>query len=103
MFAILQQLGLIRSSQLLPTLRSFIPFSLHSPLQLPSIPLRPSSTIPWVSALLRSAAPMAVILFHGKVKFLASRILYRHIYTVLPRPTGESMFSGLQESGPTTE
>ncbi|KAF4633624.1 hypothetical protein G7Y89_g4486 [Cudoniella acicularis] len=103
MFAILQQLGLIPSSRLLPTLRSFIPFSYASPLQIPSIPFRPTSLVPWTSVLLRSATPMLMILLHGKVKFLASRILYRHIYTLLPRPTGESMFSGMQDASPIAE
>ncbi|KAH8650946.1 hypothetical protein BGZ60DRAFT_191211 [Tricladium varicosporioides] len=103
MFAMLQQLGLVPSSQLLPTLRSFLPFSKGSPLRIPNMPLKPTNVVSFTSALLASATPMLVILFMGKVKFLASRLLYRHIYTSLPRPHGESMFSGMAVEPPTAE
>lgn len=101
MFAILQQLNLIPGSHLLPSLRSFIPFSAASPLQLPAPPsleIRP--ILSWGFALFRSATPLLVILAHGKLKFFVARLFYRPIYKSLPRPTGDSMFSGLPISTP---
>jgi hypothetical protein len=100
MFAILQQLNLIPGSRLLPSLRSFVPFSSHSPLQYPS------NQVSWTSfalSLLRSVSPMLVILLHGRAKFHISKFLYRPIYKTLPRPTGDSMFSGLDVSAPDME
>lgn len=109
MFAILQQLNLIPGSRLLPSLRSFVPFTQHSPLQLPIFPsLNPSSMLIWDllsygSALLGTAAPMLSILAHGKLKFFIAKLLYRPIYKSLPRPTGDSMFSGLPVAPPLME
>lgn len=103
MFAILQQLALVPSSRILPTPRSFIPFSASSPLQL-QLPLpRPTSLMSWASAIVRSAAPIFMILLHGKVKFFVSRDLYAYIYKLLPRPVGESIFAGLSDLAPTAE
>ncbi|KAG4434398.1 hypothetical protein IFR05_010131 [Cadophora sp. M221] len=42
-------------------------------------------------------------LAHGKIKYAVSRIIYSPIYKSLPRPTGESVFSGLTISAPTME
>jgi hypothetical protein len=104
LFAILQQLDLIPSSRFIPSARSFIPFSATSPLQFPS---RPSaqwrSVLSFGSALFRTAAPMLIILAHGKFKYFISRLVYRPIYKCLPRPSGESMFEGLPISAPTME
>jgi len=87
MFAILQQLDLIPSSQILPSLRSFVPFSPTSPLQLPPPPpsLNVASVLSWSLALTRSMTPVLAILLHGKIKFAVSRLLYRPIYKALPR------------------
>jgi len=104
MFAILQQLNLIPSSKLLPSFRSFIPFSHASPLQFPPKPsFNPLSLASWGLSLLRIAAPMLIILAHGKVKYMVARIMYRPIYKTLPRPSGDSMFSGLNISAPAME
>lgn len=104
MFAILQQLNLIPSSKLLPSFLSFIPFSEASPLQLPAAPtFNFMSLAAWVTSLLRSAAPMLIILAHGKFKYIVARIMYRPIYKVLPRPAGDSMFSGLNIAAPSLE
>jgi hypothetical protein len=46
---------------------------------------------------------MMVILVHGKVKYFFSQIIYRPIYKSLPRPTGDSMFSGMSIAPPTME
>ena len=46
---------------------------------------------------------MLIILAHGKVKYMVSRLMYRPIYKLLPRPTGDSMFSGLDISAPALE
>jgi hypothetical protein len=46
---------------------------------------------------------MLIILIHGKVKYMAARIMYRPIYKILPRPSGDSMFSGLNISAPLME
>jgi hypothetical protein len=37
---------------------------------------------------------------NGKVKFAVARFLYHPVYRALPRPTGDSMFSGLPASAP---
>jgi hypothetical protein len=104
MFAILQQLNLIPSSKLLPGLRSFIPFSQTSPLQFPPTPsLNVSSLVSWGLSILQTAAPMLIILAHGKVKYMVARIMYRPIYKTLPRPSGDSMFSGINISAPVLE
>lgn len=88
MFAILQQLNLIPSSRLLPSLRSFIPFSPESTLHLPAPPpLALKPIISWASVVLQSAGPMAVIFAHAKVKFWIARRVNGVIYKTLPRPT----------------
>jgi hypothetical protein len=104
MFAILQQLNLIRSSKLLPSFRSFIPFSHASPLQFPPLPALSLTSIgSWGASLLWAAAPMLIILAHGKFKYMVARIMYRPIYKILPRPSGDSIFSGLNIAAPTME
>ncbi|KAE9362927.1 hypothetical protein N431DRAFT_357093 [Stipitochalara longipes BDJ] len=104
MFAILQQLNLVPASWLLPSFRSFIPFSRASPLQLPPIPsLGISSLGSFAGSLLWTAAPMLMVLAHSKFKYMVGRIMYRPIYKILPRPSGDSMFSGLEMTTPMME
>jgi hypothetical protein len=55
------------------------------------------------AALFKTATPFLILFVHGKVKYIISRIVYRPIYKSLPRPTGDSMFSGLAISPPTVE
>jgi hypothetical protein len=75
-----------------------------SPLQFPPSPsLTPRSILSWGYALFRTASPLLAILLHGKIKYFVSRMIYRPIYKTLPRPTGDSMFSGLSISAPTME
>lgn len=50
-----------------------------------------------------TAAPFLMILAHGKVKFFIARMLYRPIYKSLPRPIGDSIFSGLSGHAPLME
>jgi hypothetical protein len=47
--------------------------------------------------------PMLIILAHGKFKYMVARIMYRPIYRILPRPMGDSMFSGLNIAAPSME
>jgi hypothetical protein len=103
MFAILQQLNVIPSSRILPSLSSFVPFLEGPPLLFPVPTLRGTSVLSAVSEILKSATPLFFVLLHGRAKFIASQILYRPIYKSLPRPTGDSMFTGLQISPPTME
>lgn len=104
MFAILQQLHLISGSRMLPSLKSFIPFTAASPLQLPPPPsFNAGSMISWGSALGLAATPFLAILAHGKLKFFIARLLYRPIYKSLPRPVGDSIFSGLAGPAPLME
>ena len=103
MFAILQQLNVVPSSRLLPTLGSFVPFLEGPPLLFPVPTLRGTSVFAAVCEVLKSATPLFFVLLHGRAKFIASQILYRPIYKSLPRPTGDSMFGGLQISPPTME
>lgn len=104
MFALLQQLHFIPASRLLPSFTSFIPFSAASPLQLPPPPSsNVESILSWGVAMLYSAAPLLMILAHGKVKFFVARMLYRPIYKSLPRPVGDSIFSGLSGHAPLME
>lgn len=104
MFAILQQLHFISGSRMLPSFTSFIPFTTASPLQLPPPPAADiESILTWGGSLIRSAAPFLMILAHGKVKFFIARMLYRPIYKSLPRPIGDSIFSGLTGHAPLME
>lgn len=104
LFATLQQLNLIPSSKFLPSLGSFIPFSPTSPLiRPPPLLWNMTSVLGFGTGLLKTAAPLLIILAHGKLKYFVSRLVYRPIYKSLPRPTGDSMFSGLAISPPTLE
>lgn len=105
MFSILQQLHLISGARLLPSFMSFIPFTAASPLQLPPPPssLDVESILTWGTALVSSAAPFFMILAHGRIKLFVSRKLYRPIYKSLPRPIGDSIFSGLSSHAPLME
>ncbi|CAG8956154.1 hypothetical protein HYFRA_00012071, partial [Hymenoscyphus fraxineus] len=94
MFGILQQLNLIPYSQILPAPTSFIPFSTYSPLRITAFAW-PASIFGWRGAVVASMAPLLATLVHGKLKYIAARLTYQHIYTLLPRPTGDSMFAGL--------
>ncbi|ESZ94623.1 hypothetical protein SBOR_5034 [Sclerotinia borealis F-4128] len=104
MFAMLYQFELINSNQLLPPLMSLIPFSKSSLLQAPPPPsANIKSILSWAFALVRSTTPIVAILFHGKIKHIVSRLLYRPVYKSLPRPKGESMFTGLGFGAPILE
>ncbi|KAI9046450.1 hypothetical protein LZ554_009199 [Drepanopeziza brunnea f. sp. 'monogermtubi'] len=104
LFAVLQQLHLIPATRWIPSLLSFIPFSSASPLSMPPLPsLSAGSLAHFGVALFQSAAPLLFLLAQGQFKHVLSRIIYRPIYKTLPRPTGDSMFSGLPISAPTME
>ena len=104
LFATMQQLNLVSSKKLLPNPRYFIPFTQTSPFaRPPPLALNFTSFLGLGTSLVRSVAPFAVIIAHGKLKYLISRIVYRPIYKALPRPTGDSMFSGLSVPPPSTE
>lgn len=104
MFAMLYQFGLMEPNQFLPPLMSLIPFSDASPLQAPPSPsANIFSILPWTLAVVRSTTPFVAILFHSKIKYIISRLLYRPIYKSLPRPKGESMFAGLGVEVPILE
>ncbi|RFU36071.1 hypothetical protein B7463_g211, partial [Scytalidium lignicola] len=104
MYAMLQQLHLIPASQYLPGLRSFIPFTSSSPLQLPQpLSWNFQSLLSWSGSLFQTFTPLLVIFMHGKTKFFVARLLYGPVYKSLPRPVGESMFSGLPFSSPAGE
>ncbi|TVY39032.1 hypothetical protein LOCC1_G006079 [Lachnellula occidentalis] len=103
MFAVLQQLNVVSSSHLLPTLGSIIPFLEGPPLLFPVPTLRGNTIFSASLEIIKSATPLFLVLLHGRAKFIASQILYRPIYKSLPRPTGDSMFGGLQISPPTME
>ncbi|KAM3074921.1 hypothetical protein ACMFMG_008327 [Clarireedia jacksonii] len=102
-FAMLQQVDVFASSSILPPLSFFVPFSNTSPFRppLPSAHFR--SLLSWVFSIGRSAIPMLLVAFHGKFKAILSFLLYRPIYKSLPRPKGESMFSGMNITVPFME
>ncbi|KAH8804553.1 hypothetical protein F5884DRAFT_417811 [Xylogone sp. PMI_703] len=104
-YAMLQQLHLTTASKYLPPLKSFIPFTSSSPLQLPPPPLslNAGSLLSWSGSLFRTFAPLLAIFIHGKTKFFVARMLYGPVYRSLPRPVGESMFSGLPFPSPAGE
>lgn len=104
MYAMLYQFDLVKSNRFLPPLMSLIPFSKTSPLQAPPSPsANIVSILSWALALVRSTTPIVAVLFHGKIKYIVSRLLYRPIYKSLPRPKGESMFAGLGVEVPILE
>ncbi|KAI9648730.1 hypothetical protein NHQ30_003370 [Ciborinia camelliae] len=104
MFAMLYQFDLVNSNQILPPLMSLIPFSKASPLQAPPLPsTNIISILSWALALVRSTTPIMAVLFHGKIKYIVSSLLYRPIYKSLPRPKGESIFAELGVEAPILE
>ncbi|KUJ07670.1 uncharacterized protein LY89DRAFT_659889 [Mollisia scopiformis] len=88
MFATLQQLNLIPISRILPSLKSFVPFSSESPLQLPPDPIFSRS---WSLKLLWSATPFLVMVGYDRIRKYVAHSTYRPIYKSLPRPTGDVM------------
>jgi len=100
----LQQLNLVPVSWFLPSLQSFIPFSRASTLLFPPLPsLSISSLSSFTVSLASTAAPMILVWAHGEFKYMVNRIMYRPIYKSLPRPSGESIFSGLEMRTPIME
>ncbi|CZR69199.1 uncharacterized protein PAC_19099 [Phialocephala subalpina] len=91
MFATLQQLNIISTSRLLPSLKSFILFSSQSPFRLPA---HPSFTRGWIGSLFWTAAPFFVMIGYENLNNLVSDFVYRPIYKALPRPTGDAMMDG---------
>jgi hypothetical protein len=88
MFAILQQLNLISSARLFPSLRSFIPFSAFSPIQMPTRPnsFAPAALLSWVSAFTDSITPVGLVWIYGMINSIISSITYNLIYSQLPKP-----------------
>lgn len=104
LFATLQQLNLIPSSKLLPSPKLLIPVTQTPGIAGPPVlKLNYTSIVGFSTAVLRSVAPFLILMAHGKLKHFVSRIVYRPIYKSLPRPTGDSMFSGLAVTPPQTE
>ncbi|KAI9730947.1 MAG: hypothetical protein M1818_008022 [Claussenomyces sp. TS43310] len=91
MFAILQQLNMISLDRWFPSNRSFIPFSAHSPLQLPPHPTSIHDLLPWGTALLHTAAPMLAILAYINARNTISSLAFGPIYRTLPRPINLKM------------
>jgi hypothetical protein len=84
----------------MPTARSFIPFSAHSPIQAPPFPLPigARSLASWSLVAAKSLIPLLVISGNGWIKHIVARNLYQPIYLNLPRPIGESIFAGMSIS-----
>jgi hypothetical protein len=91
MFSIIQQLNMWSSDRLLPSLRSLIPFSAHSPIQLPPLPssLSAAALFSWATALFFNVAPLGFILVHSAATSTVSSIIYAPIYRLLPRPVNK--------------
>lgn len=92
MFAIIQQLNMWPSDRLLPSLRSLIPFSAYSPLQLPPLPssLSAAGLFSWATALFSNVAPLGLVLAHSAAASILSSIIYAPVYRLLPRPVNQT-------------
>jgi hypothetical protein len=77
MFAILQQLGLISADRWFPSLRSFIPFTTYSPLQLPAQLALP--------AIIQSIGPVIAVYVYGKIHKGVSIYLEDQTSHAIPR------------------
>jgi hypothetical protein len=101
MFAIIQQLNMWPSDRLLPSLRSLIPFSAYSPLQLPPLPssLSAAALLSWATAFLLNVAPLGLVLAHSTATSTVSSIIYGPVYRLLPRPVNqpEGLLPGMME------
>lgn len=87
-----------------PSLLSFIPFSSASPLTLQPLAALPAGSIAsFGAANFGTCSPFLILLAHESVKRIIGHIIYPPIYRTLPRPVGESMFSGLRMAAPTGE
>ncbi|PQE17835.1 hypothetical protein CJF32_00010982 [Rutstroemia sp. NJR-2017a WRK4] len=103
-FSGLPAVDVFASSRIVPPLGFFIPFSKTSPFRPTPFPSANfGSILSWVVSIGRSALPMLMVAFHGKFKAILSFLLYRPIYKSLPRPKGESMFSGMNITAPFME
>ncbi|KAF8850552.1 hypothetical protein BDZ45DRAFT_731502 [Acephala macrosclerotiorum] len=91
MFATLQQLNLIPTSRLLPSMKSFVLFSSQSPFRLPA---HPPFTRGWIGSLAWTVAPFFVMIGYENLNMIVSDFVYRPIYKALPRPTGDTMLDG---------
>lgn len=88
-YAILQQLDVVPNTRLLPSFKSFIPFSSSSPLRAPPISLFRlglRGLLPCAYVLLWELAPLASVLIYSAAEARISRILYHPIYRLLPGP-----------------
>jgi len=101
MFAIVQQLNMWPSDRLLPSLRSLIPFSAYSPLQLPPLPssLSAAALFSWATALFLNVAPLGLVLAHTAVTSTVSSLIYAPLYRLLPRPINplDGLFLGMMD------
>ncbi|KAH7032954.1 uncharacterized protein B0I36DRAFT_320440 [Microdochium trichocladiopsis] len=88
-FLTMQRLDLIPSSQLLPGLRFFVPFSESSPFAAPPSPadLSIASLSSWLGKLAVNLAPYAAFYLCGRVWNFLHIQLWPHILRALPRPT----------------
>jgi hypothetical protein len=62
-----------------------------------------SSLASFTGSLLWTATPMLLVFTHSRLEYVVGRIIYRPIYKILPRPSGDSMFSGLEIATPIME
>ncbi|KAI6248026.1 hypothetical protein HI914_03256 [Erysiphe necator] len=97
LFSTLQQLGLISEPKIYPGLISLVPFTQSSLIQFnlrssDSYWLRSTSLV-W--SVLQTIAPLVTIRAYERINLAISSIIYRQIYTRLPRPTGSDLLPGL--------
>src|SRR5450432_2875808 len=88
MFAILQQLNLVSSERLFPSLRSLIPFSPFSPMQMPPWPisLTTAALSLWSRSYILAVAPLPLVLAHTAMSSIVSSLIYAPLFRLLPRP-----------------
>lgn len=92
LFSILQQLNVFPESKLLPEILSLIPFTTRSLIQFN--PDLSSGFMPfcssWTRALFQTVAPLLAILGYERIQVAVTAIIYRYIFTILPRPCAPS-------------
>lgn len=89
MFALLKQLNLMVGEKMLPSLRSFIPFSRDSLIQLPAVEsttTKSGSLLSIITTFVLVASPITLVYLYGKALPTISNYLFNPCYALILRP-----------------
>lgn len=91
LFTLLQQLHLVSAKRWFPSLKSLIPMSKTSPIQIPLLPsfYNALTLQSWINATALSLAPIVSVYIFDKIGIKVSKSLYLPLYNQMPRPISE--------------